>query len=130
MTHLKQMLKTFYKAITICLLSTSLLTIPLIARPHEQGVASWYSAKAGTKTASGEKLVDSKLTAAHRTLKFGTIVKVTDTSSNKSVMVKITDRGPYVKGRIIDLSKGAAHAIGLDKKGLAKVKVEVIDKKS
>lgn len=94
----------------------------------ETGIASHYSTRTGTKTASGEKLNDSKLTAAHKTLKLGTKVKVTNLKNKKSVIVKITDRGPYVKKRIIDLSQAAAKELGMLKSGLARVKVEVLPK--
>lgn len=78
----------------------------------------------GKKTASGEIYRSSKLTAAHRTLPFGTEVKVTNLSNGRSVKVRINDRGPYKKGRIIDLSKAAARKLGLLQKGIATVKIE------
>lgn len=91
----------------------------------ETGVASYYNDKhEGKKTASGEIYRNTKLTAAHRTLPFGTEVKVTNISNGRSVMVKINDRGPYSKGRLIDLSKAAAREIGLIKKGIGRVKIE------
>jgi len=91
------------------------------------GYASWYGKKFhGRPTASGEIFNMYKLTAAHRTLPLGTYVKVTNLSNGKSVIVKINDRGPYVKGRIIDLSYMAAKKIGMVKKGVQKVKIEVI----
>lgn len=92
----------------------------------EIGVASHYSTKTGSKTASGERLVDSKFTAAHKTFKFGTFVRVTNLKNNKSVIVKINDRGPFVKGRIIDVSHAAAKQLGFVKQGLARVKVELV----
>jgi rare lipoprotein A len=91
---------------------------------QEVGIASFYSTKTGTKTASGEKLNDSAFTAAHKTLKFGTKVKVTNLSNKKSIIVKINDRGPFVRGRIIDLSKAAAISLGFYRKGLTKVRIE------
>lgn len=99
----------------------------VMANASEIGVASHYSTKTGTRTASGEKLVDSKLTAAHKTLKFGTLVKVTNLKNNKTTVVKITDRGPYAKGRIIDVSQAAAKELGFHKQGIAKVKIETIN---
>lgn len=93
----------------------------------ETGVASYYSTKTGTKTASGERLHNGKLTAAHKKLPFGTKVKVTNLRNNKSVIVKITDRGPYRKGRIIDLSLAAAKQLDMMKAGVVKVKVEIVD---
>lgn len=89
------------------------------------GTASFYWQD--QKTASGEPFRKHDLTAAHRTLPFGTLVRVTRLSNGKQVTVRINDRGPFVKGRIIDLSLGAAEKIGLGKKaGVTKVKLEVI----
>ncbi len=89
------------------------------------GLASYYSIKFnGRKTASGEILNVYALTAAHRTLPFGTKVKVTSLDTGKSVIVKINDRGPYVKGRVIDLSREAAKRLGILKKGVGRVVVE------
>lgn len=91
------------------------------------GKASYYADKFdGRKTASGEVFRQSKLTAAHKTLPFGTVVKVTNLNNKKSVIVKINDRGPFVKGRIIDLSKKAALAIDMVRSGVVPVKVEVL----
>lgn len=75
------------------------------------GKASWYAL--GSKTASGERMRPLALTAAHRSLPFGTRVKVTNKSTGRSVVVRINDRGPFIKGRFIDLSKGAARSIGM-----------------
>lgn len=104
------------------------LLLSFYANAVEIGIASHYSTKTGTKTASGEKLNDNAFTAAHKTLPLGTIVKVTNLKNNKSVTVRINDRGPYPKGRIIDVSKVAANALGFYKQGLTKVKVEVVKK--
>jgi len=94
----------------------------------ETGYASFYADKfEGRLTASGEKYYHEKSTAAHKTLKFGTIVKVTNLSNNKTTAVRINDRGPHVKGRIIDLSKSAAEKLDFINKGLTRVKIEVID---
>ena len=93
----------------------------------EVGYASYYSQEfAGRKTSSGEIFDPMKLTAAHRTLPFGTLVKVTNLENKKTVIVRINDRGPFVKGRIIDLSYKAALKIGMVSHGIAKVKLEVI----
>ena len=90
------------------------------------GQASWYGAQHhGRKTASGEPFNQNALTAAHRTLAFGTTVKVTNTLNNKSVVVRINDRGPFTKGRIIDLSRAAAAKIDMIKQGVAPVRVQV-----
>lgn len=92
------------------------------------GQASWYGNKFhGKLTASGEKYNMNAYTSAHKTLPFGTIVRVTNTANNKFVDVKINDRGPYVKGRIIDLSYKAFSQISNVKKGAIPVKVEIID---
>ncbi len=89
------------------------------------GLASYYADKFdGRKTASGEIYSHSKLTAAHPTLPFGTMLKVTNLKNGKSVIVRVNDRGPFVKGRIIDLSKSAAIKIDAIRDGLVKVKVE------
>lgn len=91
------------------------------------GIASFYADKfEGRQTANGEIYYHAKRTAAHRTLPFGTVVKVTNLENNKFVVVRINDRGPFVDNRIIDLSKSAAEDLEFVKKGLAKVKVEEI----
>jgi len=91
------------------------------------GIASWYGMKShGKKTASGKVFNMHALTAAHKFLPLGSIVKVVNLKNRKVVIVKIVDRGPFTKRRIIDLSHAAAKAIGLLKKGIAKVKIEVI----
>lgn len=99
------------------------------AKNHELvGQASWYGSKFhGKLTASGEKYNMRALTAAHKTLPFGTIVKVTNTETNKSVQVKINDRGPYAKNRVIDLSQRAFEQVGDTSKGLISVRIDIID---
>ncbi|MEE7450023.1 septal ring lytic transglycosylase RlpA family lipoprotein [Methylobacterium radiotolerans] len=92
------------------------------ASDEQAGVASWYGPGFhGRKTANGERFDMNALTAAHRTLPLGTQVRVTNTHTGKSVVVRINDRGPYVGRRLIDLSKASAQAIGLS--GLAKVSI-------
>lgn len=94
----------------------------------QTGKASFYADKfEGSQTASGEKYKHSKLTAAHKSLPFGTKVKITNLGNNQTVEVIINDRGPYVEDRIIDVSKSAAEALGFTNNGLAEVKLEVID---
>ncbi len=94
----------------------------------QTGKASFYADKfEGIPTASGEKYKHNKLTGAHKTLPFGTKVRVTNLANNKTVEVVINDRGPYVEGRIIDLSKEAADQLGFLNNGLAEVKLEVVD---
>jgi rare lipoprotein A len=108
-------------------LSLVFCLFPLIAQV-QTGKASFYADKfEGVFTASGEKYKHNKLTAAHKTLPFGTKVRVTNLANNQSVEVVINDRGPYVEDRIIDLSKAAAEQLGFINKGLADVKLEVVD---
>jgi rare lipoprotein A len=93
----------------------------------QTGMASYYAGKFnGRKTANGEIYDSKKLTAAHRTLKFGSMVKVTNLKNNKSVVVRINDRGPFAHSRIIDLSQVAAQEIDMLKTGTAKVKIELV----
>ena len=85
-----------------------------LGAPAQAEVASYYGKElAGRRTASGERFNPSAMTAAHRTLRFGTRVRVTNSRNGRSVVVRINDRGPFVKGRSIDLSSGAAQAIGM-----------------
>lgn len=96
-------------------------------KKSQTGVASYYAADFhGKRTASGEKYNMHALTAAHPSLPFDTYVKVTNLNNSKYVIVRINDRGPHTKKRIIDLSKAAAQKIGLIKSGIARVKVEVV----
>lgn len=88
------------------------------------GKASWYSA--GSRTASGERMNAGALAAAHRSLPFGTRVRVENLSNGRSVVVKINDRGPFVGGRVIDVTRGAAERLGMIHSGIAKVKVTVV----
>ena len=93
----------------------------------QEGNASYYADSfQGKKTASGASYDQNALTAAHRTLPFGTKVKVTYLKTGKSVVVEINDRGPYAKGRIIDLSTAAARKIGMIKRGHGKVRLEIL----
>ena len=90
----------------------------------ETGYASYYSDNMnGHQTASGETFNNSRLTAAHKKLPFGTMVKVTNLSNGRYVVVRINDRGPYVAGRIIDLSKAAADKLGMLNAGTARVTI-------
>jgi rare lipoprotein A len=93
----------------------------------QEGVASFYADKFhGRRTASGEIFDKNKLTAAHRTLPLNSIAMVTNLKNNKKVRVKINDRGPFVSGRIIDLSKRAAEELDFISEGTAKVRIEII----
>jgi len=89
------------------------------------GMASFY--KSGKRTANGERFNPNGLTAAHRTLPFGTRVQVTNVKTGRSVVVRINDRGPFIRSRVIDLSYGAARAVGLHRSGVARVKLLVLN---
>src|SRR4051794_27149558 len=109
------------------LVAASLFT--MTAAGHaEQGIASVYASKGdrynGARSASGERVRAGALTAAHRTFPFGTIVRVTNRQNSKSVVVRINDRGPFVRGRVIDLTPAGAHAIGAS--GLALVRLQIV----
>jgi rare lipoprotein A len=107
-----------------------LFVLPLfaLAAHKESGTASFYGVGFhGRPTASGEIYNQYRLTAAHKTLPLGTIVKVTNPQNNKSVFLKINDRGPFIKGRIIDVSTKAAEMLGFRNKGTAYVNIEVVD---
>ena len=94
---------------------------------EREGIASWYGGKFhGRLTANGERFDANKLTAAHKTLPFGTVVKVTNTDNGRTVTVRINDRGPFVENRIIDLSRGAAERLEMTGTGVAQVRLEVI----
>ena len=90
----------------------------------QTGRASWYALT--SKTASGERCDPEALTAAHRTLPFGTKVKVENLANGRSVVVRINDRGPFVRNRVIDVTKAAAHALGFLKAGVTHVKLTVL----
>jgi len=105
--------------------------IPPRVKGVEVGWASWYGKDFhGRRTASGAVYDMYRLTAAHKTLPLGTSAMVTHLDNGKSVMVTINDRGPFVRGRVIDLSYAAAQALGMVEEGVAKVRVEVVDKKA
>jgi rare lipoprotein A len=93
-------------------------------RIASQGIASFYTE--GTRTASGEKFDTNQLTAAHPSLPFGTRLRVTNVSTGKSVTVRVNDRGPYVPGRVVDVSYSAARMLGMVGGGVAKVKLDVV----
>jgi rare lipoprotein A len=102
-----------------------LLLISSCAHASENGIASYYGTSRG-KTASGERVNPNGLTAAHRTLPFGSIVKVTALKSGRSVIVRINDRGPFIRGRVIDLTRGAFGQIASLRSGIVRVQLEVI----
>lgn len=96
----------------------------------QHGKASWYGIRCngGSRTASGERLTNGDATAAHKTLPMGTKVRVTNLDNGKSEVVRINDRGPYTKGRVIDVTEGVASRLGFISRGVAAVKVEVLSK--
>lgn len=104
----------------------ALVSRPLTGVAHDlRGLASFYWQ--GQRTASGETFNPADMTAAHRTLPFGTRVRVTHTASGRSVIVRINDRGPFKPGRVIDLSKAAAETLQMTSAGLAAVRLEVVE---
>jgi len=115
----------FFKTslILICLLSTASLF-----SYQEEGIASWYGGKfQGRKTANGEVFDTNELTAAHKTLPFGTLVMVENLDNGKTVILRINDRGPYVGDRIIDLSRKGAETLNMIESGTARVRITSID---
>jgi len=96
---------------------------PAATRNASDGLASFYS---DTRTASGEKFDGGELTAAHRTLPFGTRLKITNMVTGKSVTVRVNDRGPFIPGRVVDVSPSAAETLGMVRQGVAKVKLDVV----
>lgn len=126
-----------WSGITLCLLvlgelSTGCSYLPkgrpaFEARTKEQGIASWYGDSFhGQVTANGEVYDEQSLTGAHRTLPFGTVVKVTNANNGLQVRIRINDRGPYVGGRVLDLSYAAATELELTGTGIAPVNLEVV----
>ncbi|NIJ38743.1 rare lipoprotein A [Sphingopyxis panaciterrae] len=98
------------------------------ATEMDGGMASYYGDElAGNRTASGERFDPDQLTAAHRTLPFGSMVRVTNTSNGDSVIVRINDRGPFSRGRVIDVSHAAARQIGMHRSGTARVKLALLN---
>ena len=105
-----------------------LVVLYQVAGPYyEVGIASWYGPGFdGNLTANGEVYDMDGISAAHKTLPFGTVVRVVEFSTGKSIIVRINDRGPFIEGRIIDLSKGAARELGIIDKGITKVGLRII----
>jgi rare lipoprotein A len=118
-------LRPLFAAALLALTSTPLLA----ASPGEiqTGIASYYhDSLHGNRTASGQVYDKNKISAAHKRLPLGSKVKVTDTKTGRSIVVHINDRGPFIKGRIIDLSRRAAQELGIIKRGITPVKVEIL----
>ena len=107
------------KTATLSLFTGALIAASTLGAAAQCGKASWYALH--SKTASGERMNPSAMTAAHRSLPFGTKLLVTNPKNGKSVMVRINDRGPFIRGRVLDLSKGAAQRIGIISAGHASV---------
>jgi peptidoglycan lytic transglycosylase len=110
--------KTFIASV----LAIAVIGVP-VAASAQSGVASVYAYDGG-RTASGERVSPRALTAAHRTLPFGTLVRVTNKRNGRSVVVRINDRGPFVRGRVIDMTPAGARALGFS--GLAQVSLDVV----
>jgi rare lipoprotein A len=119
--------RTAVAAVSLAAASGCASTRPTHGQPGpEAGIASYYAeAHQGRRTANGERFDMHALTAAHRTLPFGTRVKVTSLDNGRSVVVRINDRGPYIKGRVIDLSKAAARELRFLDRGTTRVRLEV-----
>jgi len=94
-------------------------------RDAAQGLASYYRFH-GRRTANGETFDNNELTAAHRTLPFGTRLRVTNVATGQTVTVRVNDRGPFIPGRVVDVSQSAADALGMTQQGVAKVKLDVV----
>lgn len=120
-------LKTFAAGILATLAFHPLSSVAGEVGYKQKGVASYYADRfQGRKTASGVRYDKGAMTAAHKTLPLGTKVRVTNLKTGDSVDVEINDRGPHVKGRVVDLSKAAARELNMTSAGLVKVQVEVI----
>jgi len=103
---------------------TDVATTGSLPQGRSVGVASFYTE--GARTASGERLNPNELTAAHPTLPFGTRLRITSVASGRSVVVRVNDRGPFLKGRAVDVSYSAAKQLGMTERGVAKVKMQVV----
>ncbi|MDQ6436212.1 septal ring lytic transglycosylase RlpA family protein [Mesorhizobium sp. LHD-90] len=113
------MKSSYGRAAAILFAAGAMLVSSNLAASAQCGKASWYALT--SRTASGERMNPSAMTAAHRSLPFGTKVRVTNKRTGRSVVVRINDRGPFIRGRIIDLSRGAAQKIGMISSGHASV---------
>ena len=122
----------------VAILAAMLLALPAGAEPNfdrasqagpfQVGTGSWYGPGFhGKVTANGEIFDQNKLTAAHRTLPLPSTIAVTNLANNRSLILRVNDRGPYIEGRIVDVSKRAAQILGFEKEGLATLQLEVLD---
>jgi len=119
--------KSSNRVICIALLLFLAWELTAVAEDTQKGRASWYSTKeCGGITASGKPLNDNALTVAHKKLPFGTIIRVTNLRNNKSVVVTVVDRGPFKKGRIVDLTRFAFSQIAPLKEGVVPIQMEVV----
>jgi hypothetical protein len=118
--------ETFYAREPIVIPERRIVRV-IIELPYRQdGIASWYGKEsAGNLTASGEVYDPTQMTAAHRSLPFGTMLVVTNQDNKKQVVVRVNDRGPFVTGRIVDVSMAAAEILGISKTGTAPVQIEI-----
>jgi rare lipoprotein A len=113
--------------VTVIAVSLAYAAVEIHDRYSMTGIASWYGRRfMGKTTANGEIFDPEEMTAAHRRLAMGTIVRVTDLKNKRQVVVRINDRGPYIPGRIIDLSRAAARQLGMLKRGLALIRIDVV----
>jgi rare lipoprotein A len=121
-------LMPIFRSVKKAIVLMFLFTAAVAMADHEmQGLASWYGGKFhGRLTSSGEIFDTNTMTAAHKTLPFGTMVKVTNLDNGTTAIVKINDRGPFVEGRIIDLSRAAADELGMVGTGVARVSLEIV----
>jgi len=125
--------RTIVASALLLLLAVQLSAVGCAARHHgwpeeEVGLASWYGPGFhGRQAANGSRYNQRKLTAAHRVLPFGTLVRVTNLENGRTVTVRITDRGPFLEGRIIDLSKKAAKKLKMLERGVVRVRISVLE---
>jgi rare lipoprotein A len=115
------LLRVVAGTLVLCALETTALSHICWA---ERGRASWYSLT--TKTASGERCDPSAMTAAHRSLPFGTVLSVENLKNGRRVLVRVNDRGPFIRGRIVDVTRAAAIRLGFLEDGIARVRLTVI----
>lgn len=125
MFNVKTIINRLFRIVMLCAVLSVYLTI---VSQTQSGKASYYAKSfTGRKTASGERLHRDSMTCAHRNYPFGTLLKVTNITNGRQVVVRVNDRGPFRKGRIIDLSWGAAKELGMIAQGIAPVTVEKVD---
>ena len=119
--------RSFFSRILMAVISCAFL-LPSPAHASQQGKASWYAMT--SRTASGERASPQTMTAAHRTLRFGTHIKVTNLRNGRAVILCVNDRGPFVRGRVVDVTKRAARKLGFLRSGWTRVRVVVTGKRT